>query len=309
MKKVLYQELWGEKYRPKLVKDVIVDSHIRDTFADYVKNEDFPNLILHSKASGTGKTTLAKALAAELGLEVLFINGSINGTIDIVRNDFTNFVRTYSMTFAKKVIIIDEGDKLSTAMQEGLRTFFEENSRHVRFIITCNRVEGISNALQSRCVVHQIVNKESETKKTAILRTLEILTQEGRTFDRSEVMKFVISNYPDMRRVLNNLQKDSTNLNRSDDLFDIRTVYTLVRSGDFDGYQKWVSTNILTKMDAEHFYECFKKYFLNVCKEPVKKAVMLVKTHDSLHKLYFISNPQINVVAFMASLQLEGVLK
>lgn len=309
MKKVQYQELWAEKYRPKKVQDVIVDSNIRDIFDGYVKNEDFPNLILHSKQSGTGKTTLAKALADELGLEVLFINGSINGTIDIVRNDFTAFVRTYSMNFAKKVIIIDEGDKLSTAMQEGLRTFFEENSSHVRFIITCNRVEGISNALQSRCVVHQIVNSEPETKKTAILRTLEILVKEGRQFDKNEVMKFVISNYPDMRRVLNNLQMDSVNLNRSDDIFDMKTLYNYVRMNDFDGYQKWVSENISTKMDAEHFYECFKKYFLKVVKEPAKKAIMLVKTHDSLHKLYFVSNPQINVTAFLATLQLEGILK
>jgi len=306
--KYTFDALWAEKYRPQIVDDVIVDEALKNSFKKYVEEGGFPNLILHSRQSGTGKTTLAKALAQELGMEVLFINGSINGTIDVVRNDFTNFVKTYSMNMNRKVIIIDEGDKLSTAMQDGLRTFFEENSAHVRFIITCNHLERIGTALQSRCVIHHFQNSELETKKRAVVRTLEILKLEGRKFNPQDVMKFVYQTYPDMRSILNDLQNDSENIGLHQNMFDFELLFRKVSEGSYDDYEAWVGRNITNKTSAESFYTAFSKYYLNYTKDSVKRAVMIVKVHDSLHKLHFVNDPQINVKAFLASVQIEGLL-
>lgn len=309
MDKNLYQQLWAEKYRPTKISDVIVDKHIQDIFNLYVSEGDFPNLILYSKNSGTGKTTLAKAMVHELDLEPLIINGSLDGTIDTLRNEFSTFVKTLSMSLKKKVIIIDEADKLSTSMQDGLRNFFEEYSDHVRFIMTCNHVEKIENALQSRCIMHEISSSNSDTLKKAAHRVVDILKQEGREFVTVDVVEFVKSKYPDMRKILNTLQKDSVNINDTRNEFDIENVTAMVLAGDFTSYNKWVNENIYSKQDAKKYYDMMKNYLIISGAGDKRCAIMFIKIHEALFKLNFIDDPQINVTAFMSDIQINGYMK
>ena len=107
--------LWGEKYRPKTIGDCILPTSIKNTFQDFLDKGDVPNLLLAGPA-GCGKTTVAKALCNELGVDVYVINGSDEGRfLDTVRNTAKNFASTVSLSSdAKhKVIIIDEADNLS----------------------------------------------------------------------------------------------------------------------------------------------------------------------------------------------------
>ena len=107
--------LWVEKYRPKRIKDCILSEDIKNTFSEFLKQKEIPNLLL-SGTQGTGKTTVAKALCEELKADYIVINGSDEGRqIDTLRNKIKNFASTVSLTesSAHKVVIIDEADYMN----------------------------------------------------------------------------------------------------------------------------------------------------------------------------------------------------
>ena len=122
--------LWVEKYRPKTIEDCILPNDIKKTFIEFLAKGEVPNLLLAGPA-GCGKTTIAKALCNELGVDVYVINGSDEGRfLDTVRNNAKNFASTVSLTSTAKhkVIIIDEADNTTHDVQLLLRAFTEEFS-------------------------------------------------------------------------------------------------------------------------------------------------------------------------------------
>ena len=77
--------LWVEKYRPKTIEHCILPESIKQTFKDFLKEGEIPNLLLTGPA-GVGKTTVAKALCEQLGCDYILINGSDEGRfLDTVR--------------------------------------------------------------------------------------------------------------------------------------------------------------------------------------------------------------------------------
>ena len=132
--------LWVEKYRPKKIEDCILPKTIKKTFLEFVQQEEIPNLLLAGPA-GCGKTTVAKALCEELGVDYYVINGSDEGRfLDTVRNQAKNFASTVSLsaTGKHKVIIIDEADNTTTDVKLLLRANIETFYKNCRFIFTCN---------------------------------------------------------------------------------------------------------------------------------------------------------------------------
>jgi DNA polymerase III delta prime subunit len=130
--------LWVEKYRPQLIQDCILPNSIKKTFEDIVNGGELHNMLLTGTA-GTGKTTIAKALCYELGLDYLMINGSEESGIDTLRTKIKQFASSVSLSGGYKVVILDEADYLNPqSTQPALRAFMEEFSSNCRFILTCN---------------------------------------------------------------------------------------------------------------------------------------------------------------------------
>ena len=147
------KELWVEKYRPKNLDGYVFrDEHQRKQAKLWVKEKSIPHL-LFSGAAGIGKTTMAKILINELGIEefdVLEINASRTNSVDEVRNKITNFVQM--IPFGPfKVVLLDEADYLSPNAQAALRGVMEEYHMTSRFILTCNYPKRIIPAIHSRC--------------------------------------------------------------------------------------------------------------------------------------------------------------
>jgi replication factor C small subunit len=203
------KELWVEKYRPNTVDGyVFVDDAQREQVQQWIRDGSIPHLML-SGSAGTGKTTLAKLLINELGVDeydVMYANGSKEARKVEWVDKLISFCQT--MPFGKfKVVLIDEADYMNpNSVQPALRNLMEDYSGSVRFILTCNFPNKIIAPLHSRCQGFHIT-KTDHTEFTA--RVATVLVTEGVEFDLDVLDTYVKATYPDLRKCLNLTQMNS----------------------------------------------------------------------------------------------------
>jgi DNA polymerase III delta prime subunit len=203
------KELWVEKYRPSTVDGyVFVDDSQREQVTQWIKDGTIPHLML-SGSAGTGKTTLAKLLINELGVDeydVMYANGSKEARKVEWVDKLISFCQT--MPFGEfKVVLIDEADYMNpNSVQPALRNLMEDYSQTVRFILTCNYPSKIIPPLHSRCQGFHIT-KTDHTEFTA--RVATVLVTEGVEFDLDVLDTYVKATYPDLRKCLNLVQPNS----------------------------------------------------------------------------------------------------
>ncbi len=204
------KELWVEKYRPKTADGyVFVDDTQREQVQNWIRDGSIPHLML-SGSAGTGKTTLAKMLINELGVDeydVMYANGSKEARKVEWVDKLISFCQT--MPFGKfKIVLIDEADYMNpNSVQPALRNLMEDYSQSVRFVLTCNYPHKIIAPIHSRCQGFHIV-KTDHTEFTA--RVATVLVNEGVEFDLDVLDSYVKATYPDMRKCLNLLQLNSS---------------------------------------------------------------------------------------------------
>ena len=207
---MLENSLWVEKYRPRTVDGyVFVDDAQREQVTTWIREGSIPHLML-SGSAGTGKTTLAKLLINELGIDeydVMYANGSKEARKVEWVDKLISFCQT--MPFGKfKVVLIDEADYLNpNSVQPAMRNLMEDYSQTVRFILTCNYPNKIIPPLHSRCQGFHIT-KTDHTEFTA--RVATVLVTEGVQFDLDVLDSYVKATYPDLRKCLNMCQMNST---------------------------------------------------------------------------------------------------
>ena len=204
------KKLWTEAYRPNRLDDYVFrDAAQKNQVQSWVTSGAIPHL-LFSGAPGVGKTTLAKILINELGIDeydVLEINASRENSVDTIRDKISGFVQT--MPFGDfKVVLLDEADYISPNGQAALRGVMETYHASARFILTCNYPNRIIPALHSRCQGFHI-ERVDITEFTARMAT--VLVTEGVEFDLDTLDTYVKATYPDMRKCLNMCQMNSQN--------------------------------------------------------------------------------------------------
>jgi DNA polymerase III delta prime subunit len=247
--------IWVEKYRPKTIEDCILPESTKKTFQEFLNKGEIPNMLL-AGPPGIGKTTVAKALCNELGVDVYVINGSDEGRfLDTVRNNAKNFASTVSLSSdAKhKVIIIDEADNTGNDVQLLLRAFVEEFAGNCRFIFTCNYKNKIIEPLHSRCAVVEFGIKGKDKAKLAgsfFRRVQQILDKEGVECDEKVLAELVSKYFPDFRRVLNECQRysvsgriDSGILANFSDVA-VNDLLKNLKEKNFSEVRKWVVSNL-----------------------------------------------------------------
>lgn len=202
-------ELWVEKYRPKTLNDYVFQNQDQqDQFRAWVRDRSIPHLLLTGPA-GTGKTTAARMLVNELGIQsydYLEVNASNDSKVEIMREKINTFAST--RPFGElKIILLDEADYLSINSQALLRNTIESYHDTCRFILTANYPHKVIPALHSRC--HHIhIDQLDINEFTA--RAATILVEENVEFDIDTLDYYVRAAYPDLRKCLNLLQTGST---------------------------------------------------------------------------------------------------
>ena len=303
--------LWVEKYRPKKIEDCILSQDIKETFSQFLKQKEIPNLLL-SGTAGTGKTTVARALCEELGADYIIINGSDEGRqIDTLRNKIKNFASTVSLTETSnhKVVIIDEADYMNAdSVQPALRNFIETFYNNCRFIFTCNYRNKIIPALHSRCTVIDFTIKNGQKVKTAKLfmqRMSFLLKSENIDFDKKVLAELIQKYYPDFRRTINELQRysvrgkiDSGILFSLSEANNKELVKTL-KAKKFNDMRKWVVNNI-DKEPASLFRGIYDILYEALDSKSVPQAILIIAGYQ--YKAAFVADQEINMVACLTEI-------
>jgi replication factor C small subunit len=307
--------LWTEKYRPHTVGQCILPERLIKSFKKYVKDGQIPNLMLTGTA-GTGKTTVAKAMCEETGVNHMVINSSDERGIDTLRNKIKNYASTMSLTGGRKVIILDEADYLTPEAQAGLRAVMEEFSDNCTFIFTCNFKGRLIDALHSRCSVidFKLTGEEKTNMATRFFRKVElILEAEKVEFERS-ALAFVVNKYfPDYRRTLNELQRlagmgpiDAGSVAASDNLRKLADLMKALKEKDFGEMRKWVVTN--SDVDPATIYRTIYNE-LNQYFEPasVPQAVIIIAQYQ--YWAAFVADQEINLCACLTQIMVDCEFK
>jgi len=305
--------LWVEKYRPKTVEDCILPDSIKKTFLDFLDRGEVPNLLLSGPA-GCGKTTVAKALCNQLGVDVYVINGSDEGRfLDTVRNNAKNFASTVSLSSdAKhKVIIIDEADNTTPDVQLLLRASIEEFSGNCRFIFTCNYKNKIIEPLHSRCAVVEFsinAKQKPQLQSEFFQRLNGILDTERVQSDKKVLLELINKHFPDWRRILNECQRysvggkiDSGILAHFSDV-KVNDLIKTLKEKNFTEVRKWCVNN-LDNDPAVLLRRIYDSLSSVLVPSSIPAAVLILAKYQ--YQIAFVADQEINLLACLTEIMVE----
>lgn len=298
--------LFVEKYRPRTLDDCILPKATKDTLKSIVNSGNPPHLIL-AGGPGIGKTTVARALANDMGMTSMLINGSNEGRlIDTLRTRISSFASTVSLDGGMKQLIIDEADGMPPLMQESLRSFMEEFSGNCRFVFTANYKRKLIDPLWSRSTIIDFEIPAAQQEKLMLQlyrRLIEICEKEGIVVESdAALIKLMQRRFPDIRRILNELQSHSSGtktitsdiLSVSNSVGDYATLVSYLKNKQFTKMRQWVAENSGDPQEVfRHFYDHVLTYL-----SPKSVPDMVVLLGEYGYKSSMVADQEINMAAF-----------
>lgn len=307
--------LWVEKYRPQKVSETILPDNLKQTFQKVVDGAELPNMLL-SGTAGTGKTTIARAMCEELGLDYIVINGSEEGNIDTLRGKIKQFASSVSLSGGYKVVILDEADYLNPqSTQPALRGFIEEFSKNCRFILTCNFKNRVIEPLHSRCSNYEFTFSKkvmAELCGQFMQRAQEILKTEGVSANNDTLAQLIMKHAPDWRRVLNEMQRHSIGgtLELTSIITDVNDNYNVLfkalKAKDFKKMRGWVVNNMDVE-PASIFRGIYDTMYEYVAPNSIPQLVLILA--DYQYKNSFVADHELNLVACMTEIMANVEIK
>ena len=307
--------LWVEQYRPKTVDECILPKTLKTQLQSYVDKQDISNLIL-SGGPGVGKTTAARAMLDQIGATYMFINGSEESGIDVLRTKIKNFASTVSLDGGRKYLILDEADYLNPqSTQPALRGFIEEFHQNCGFILTCNYKNKLIAPLHSRCGVVDFTIPKSEKASLAhqfFQRAISILQENEIKYNEKVVAELINNHFPDWRRIINELQRYSVsgqidagilvNLGEK----SIKELMGMMKNKEFTNVRKWVVENIDNDPDTL-FRAVYDNLYEYLDSSTIPHVVVILGEYQ--YKNAFVADAEINMVACLTEIMARGKFK
>lgn len=204
---------WADKYAPKTINEMILADDLKNGFISMVNNKNPTNMTLYG-SPGIGKTTLANLIVKDLGKDnvaVCYISCGIDNSVDMVRSKIVDFVDSYQPDKIK-IVVLDEADSLSgsssgtegNSAQKALRSVMCTDD--CIFILTCNNLGQLSQAIQSRCTPIKLRFSNNDV----LTRCVEILKNENIEFNKEIMIEFynkiLVPTSPDIRSIIRQLE-------------------------------------------------------------------------------------------------------
>lgn len=302
--------LWSEQYRPHKVQDCILPQRLKDYFQAMVDKKQIENLTLVG-GPGTGKTTIARAMCEELGIDHILINASENGNIDTIRTTVRQFASTVSFGGGIKCIILDEADYLTAQAQAALRGAIEEFSGNCRFIFTGNYANRIIEAITSRAPVVEFALSKEEKKELLIeflKRVATVLKEKDVEFTREELTQVVLKHFPDYRRVWNLIQRYSSTgkliISNQSGITEqeLKELAVMLKEKRFSDMRKWVVDNLDNDAGALR-RALYDKVSTLVKPQSIPQLVLILAEYD--YKEAHVMDKEINTVAMLTTIMAE----
>ena len=195
--------LW-EKWRPKTMDDVILLPRIRKHFENGINQ----NFIFYGHF-GTGKTSLARILIGKYTKDKPFLelNSSLYTSIEVLRSEIEDFCKFKPMMETDsdiKYIFLDEFERVSAQFQDAFKAFIEKYNKNVRFIITTNHLNKISDGIKSR--IPQInfdcqsLEEEKYLKQEIYKRINNVI------LPKEDLVSIITKKFPDFRSIMVEVQ-------------------------------------------------------------------------------------------------------
>ena len=314
------EDIWIEKYRPKILDDVVGQDEIVERLKAYVKTKNVPHLMFAGPA-GTGKTTSVLAMSKELfgdnwKQNLNELNASDERGIGVVRGKIKNFARTAPIgKTAFKIIFLDEADSLTTDAQSALRRTIEKYSHICRFILSVNYSSKIIEPIQSRCTVFRFNPiKNDDVKK--FIRKIASKEKLEVTSDGLETLIFIARG--DLRKAINILQVGASVGKKitAEILYetsaiakpeDVKNLINSALAGNFMAARNQLYDLLIQYgLSGEDVIKQIHQTIYDLAIPDENKVRLIEKTGETEFRLTEGSNEHIQLEALLAQFALEG---
>lgn len=269
--------LWTEKYRPTTVDELAADQEVKNFLVEVIHKQDIPNILLYGKP-GTGKNSIVNIILNNIKCSKLVINASEERGIDTIRDKVLAFATSAAWGNTLKIVVLNEADGLNYTAQDSLRELMETSSKYCRFILTCNSVNRINDAIRSRCVEFETHIEPIDAAK----RLVEVLDNEGVNYTEDYILAIIKKFGTDFRKIINESQKLYTIHKKLDATVLKDTVLESYYKLFDQIFRKTSSIKDIAKLTKriifdENIYTSLKDYFIE--NYDIPDAIIIIADH------------------------------
>lgn len=269
-----------EKYRPNLLKNIVLKKDYFTLFEKMLEKGIFPNMLFYGNP-GTGKTTTILTLINEYNKKnnyfknTIHLNASDERGIDYIRNNIYQFLETKTyFNSPYKFVVLDEVDSLTQISQNCISSLIPKSN--VCFCLICNYYSRLIIPLQQKLMFFNFYDTYNCKELLE-----DIIKKEEIIIDKDTLDNIIYNYYPDIRSIINKIELQKFYKNKEVNKNDIKTIL-------FDN-----ETHIEYFLKQQQSIDIFYKIFVVSCQYIINESLIVIMKNIIIKKdsiIYFYKN-------------------